>query len=190
MSASYLPFGRDLEEADWLHLGSDERVLWSGRPSRLTIAVSVIGGLLLGLAGIAATWWALGWAADAGVPDWFGYLPLLVALAGVGWAGYVYLHWLRLLYVLTDEEIYVKRGLVSRDVTQIRLDRVQNTTFEQSMVERVFRYGDVSIYTAGTSTDDVCFRDVPNPQRVAGILTDLIGEHSEERRDRMLSQGV
>ncbi|WP_306060484.1 PH domain-containing protein [Natronococcus wangiae] len=53
-----------------------------------------------------------------------------------------YLCWLRLLYVITDEEIYVKYGLISRDITQVRLDR-ENTAYDQSILERVLSFGDV-----------------------------------------------
>jgi uncharacterized membrane protein YdbT with pleckstrin-like domain len=98
---------------------------------------------------------------------------------GVAVAGLVYLNWLRLLYVITDEEVYVKEGLVSRDVTQVRLDRVQNTAFEQSVRQRVLGYGDVRLYTAGTNTEDITFERVPGPEQVSQLVTELLSERAE-----------
>ncbi|NKE35255.1 PH domain-containing protein [Natronococcus sp. JC468] len=162
----------ELASADWLHLTEGERVRWAGRPSWLTIAVSVAAGVGVALVGIVLTVWLSG----TNVPSWLVYLPLALVLVGAGRVCLTYLNWIRLLYVITDEEIYVKRGLVSRDVTQIRLDRIQNTAYNQSVLQRLFSYGDVMIYTAGTSTEDVTFHGVPDPERVKQTLTRLLSE--------------
>ena len=168
----------NVEDADWLHLTEDENVQWSGRPSRFTILFAIIGGLLFVLGGIVGTLVLLSVLDGQALPAWVGFLPLVLTLVGAGIVGKTYLEWLRLLYVITDEEIYVKHGLVSRDVTQIRLDRVQNTAYEQTILERMLSFGDVRIYTAGTSTEDLTFRDVPDPERIKSTLTRLLSEQS------------
>jgi hypothetical protein len=38
-------------------------------------------------------------------------------------------------------------------------------------------YGDVEVFTAGTSTHDIVFESVPDPVRVTEILTTLLGKH-------------
>lgn len=168
-----------VEDTDWLHLSQDEEVRWSGRPSRYTIALAVLGGIALAVLGIVLTLWALPVADDAFVPRWVGYAPLVLTAIGLGVALTTYLNWLRLLYVITDEEIYVKRGLISRDVTQVRLDRVQNTAYNQSILERLLSYGDIYVYTAGTDTDDISFQNVPRPDQVKNTLTELLSEQGQ-----------
>lgn len=175
----------DVESANWLHLTEDETVQWTGRPSRFTIAVAILGGITLAILGLVLTIWLRTQTSLAGAPAVVGYLPLVLTALGIGWAGTVYLDWLRLLYVITDDVIYVKHGLVSRDVTQIRLDRVQNTSFEQSILERFLRYGDVQIYTAGTGTEDLTFRNVPNPEQVCQLLTVLLSDRPEMDGDAL-----
>lgn len=175
-----------VENADWLHLSEEETVRWTGRPSRYTIALAVIGGTVLGILGIVLTLWLLPIAADAVVPRWFGYGPLVFTAAGLWLAVGTYLNWVRLLYVITDEEIYVKHGLVSRDVTQVRLDRIQNTAYNQSILQRILGYGNIRIYTAGTSTEDLTFQNVPNPERIKGILTELLSEQSRSNDGRRM----
>lgn len=173
-----------VEDADWLNLSEREKVRWSGRPSRYTIALAVIGGAILAVLGIGVTLRFLPVAADAFVPDWFGYFPLALTVVGIWIAVRAYLNWVRLLYVITDEEIYVKHGLISRDVTQIRLDRVQNTAYEQSILQRLLSYGDVRVYTAGTNTEDITFANVPQPVAVKRILAELLSEQARQSGDR------
>lgn len=171
-----------VENADWIQLDDDEEVLWTGRPSLYTILVAVIGGLLIAIVGIVFTILLSRAIESRNLPALLGYLPLLLTVAGVAWAALAYLNWLRLLYVITSSEIYVKYGLVSRDVTQIRLSRIQNTTFEQSVLQRLLGYGDVRIYTAGTGTDDIHFNDVPDPETVTQLLSDVM--RPEDTKDR------
>ena len=112
-----------------------------------------------------------------------GYLQLLLTVAGIGWAALAYLNWLRLLFVITSSEIYVKYGLVSRDVTQIRLSRIRNTTFELSVIQRLFGYGDVRIFTAGSGTDDLHFGDIL--EAVTQLLSEVMGsQDTKEQRRR------
>ncbi len=170
-------FAETVEDADWLHLGDEEEIRWTGRPSKFTIALALALAALVTVLGFVASALLAAWT---DLPNWATVIPLLVMFAGIGWAIAVYLDWLRLLYVITDEQIYVKHGLISRDVTQIRLDRVQNTAYEQTIPERFLSYGDVNIYTAGTSTEDVTFRSVPNPERVKRTLTQLLSDRGRE----------
>lgn len=167
-----------VEDADWMHLTEGEQVRWVGRPSRLTIAPRLAFATLFAIAGVALTIWLVPTVDSA----WLTNAPLLMTAIGAAVAGLTYLDWLRLLYVVTDEEIYVKYGLVSRDVTQVRLDRVQNTAYDQSIAERLLSYGTVRVYTAGTSTEDLVFENVSNPERVKGTLTELQSEQSKRRR--------
>lgn len=170
----------NVEQADWLHLTDGEAVRWTGRPSRLTLVPSLTVALLLVAVGIALTAIGRPVVAGRGWPVVLGYLPLVIVLIGVGYGVVVYLHWLRLLYVITDEEIYVKIGLVSRDVTQIPLARVQNTSYSQSVLERLLSFGDIDVYTAGTHTEDVTLENVPNPERIKAILTAQLSDRHAE----------
>lgn len=170
-------FAETVEDADWIHLGEDEEIRWTGRPSKFTIALTLALAALVAISGFVASALLAAWT---DLPGWATAVPLLAMFGGIGWGIAVYLDWLRLLYVITDEQIYVKHGLISRDVTQIRLDRVQNTAYEQTIPERFLAYGDVQIYTAGTSTEDVTFRSVPNPERVKRTLTRSLSDRGRE----------
>lgn len=107
----------------------------------------------------------------AGVPAWLPLVLVPVGLLTIGWA---YLKHTSTRYLITTEEIYRKTGLFDRDVAQIRLDRIQNTTVSQSFRQRLFSYGDITIYTAGSDTLNIILDDVPKPDRVNRVLTEGI----------------
>jgi uncharacterized membrane protein YdbT with pleckstrin-like domain len=71
--------------------------------------------------------------------------------------------WWSTNYVLTTERIVVRRGLIARSGTEIPLEQVTNVLFSQSVVERMLRYGDVTIEAAGSQGRSE-FHDVPDPE--------------------------
>lgn len=172
-----------LADADWLHLTDGEEIRWTGRPSRYTIAASLIVAGALVVAGVAITFWLVPLADGGEVPDWLGFAPLLLTLYGVVRGTATYLNWRRHLYVITDEGVYVRYGLVSRDITQVPIDRVQNSSFDQSMLQRALSFGDVHIFTAGSSTEDLTFENVPNPHVVSEALTVTQSEQRERQQE-------
>lgn len=158
--------------ADWLRLGDGERIVWHGQPSLYRIwdslvlaAVLAVGGLVL-VGGVVQV--------DPDVP-WFARLSplaLLVLAAAIGASAY--LRWRSVHYVVTSNEVYRKSGNLSRDVAQVRIDSIQNTTYEQSAIQRLLGYGDVRLYTAGSGTMDLVLADVPDPAGVSAVVGDRL----------------
>ena len=156
---------------DWVTLTDGESVVWSGRRTLwayadrlLLAAVAAVAGVALPLASplrvdpVTVT--------VATVPSALGGLGVAVVL--VGWA---LLGRASVRYLVTDEEVYVKRGLLSRTVRNLRLEQVQNTSFSQSLLGRVLSYGDVRFDTAGGGGSEVTFRAVPDPRTVLATVT-------------------
>lgn len=171
----------DLEDADWIHVTDEDQIQWLGRPSRYTIAVSLVVAAVLAAGGVALSYGALPIVERRGLPLWVGLIPLSLTLVGISSGLRTYLSWVRHLYVITDEEIYVRDGLLSREITQVPLERVQNASFDQSLLERLLSFGNVHIFTAGSSTEDLTFESVPNPQDVAETLTNTQSEQRDQR---------
>ncbi len=70
-------------------------------------------------------------------------------------------------YSITNQRLTIQTGILSRDVHQTRLERIQNVNSSQSLFERLLRIGTVEFDTAGESQYDFAFRGVSNP---AGIV--------------------
>ncbi|ELY50022.1 PH domain-containing protein [Natronorubrum bangense] len=154
---------------DWFHISDDEDVVWESRPHPITMGLGLPVGVGIALVGLILTGWT---ATDsAGLLTIVG---LLIAVAGIGLAFARYLVWTNTRYVITSSELYKKHGVVSRDVTQFRLDRVQNTSLSQSAVGRALGYGDLTVYTAGSGDPELVFERVANPERASRLLSDQL----------------
>lgn len=150
----------------WLTLVEDEEVLWRGHPSRYAHLAGYGLGLGVAVVGIAL---AIG-GVRAGVmigPVTGSIVGLALAVAGAGIAGLEHLRRASTHYVLTNKHVYKKRGILSRDVDPIRLDRIADFEYSQSAVDRLLGIGEVRIMTAGTGGKDVVLEDVPSVQTVA-----------------------
>ena len=66
-------------------------------------------------------------------------------------------------YVLTTERIIVRRGMIARTGTEIPLESVVNVLFAQTVWERLLRYGDVTLESAGVQGRSV-LDDIPDPE--------------------------
>jgi uncharacterized membrane protein YdbT with pleckstrin-like domain len=149
----------------WVTLTSDERVIWKGHPSIWLIGWLII--LSLGITGLGIVGFVL-------LDDILQLLSLIPIAIGVLFFIRAYLsHW-SVYYILTTDEVYKKTGLLSRSVINIRLDRIQNTSFTQSFIERLMKYGTIEIDTAGTGGTELVLYAVPKPEEVNGRLTEQL----------------
>ena len=71
-------------------------------------------------------------------------------------------------YVVTDDALYVKRGVLTRSVTQANLETVQNSSFEQDITGSIFGYGAVTFEIAGG--DDLSFRAIDDPRSIRALV--------------------
>jgi uncharacterized membrane protein YdbT with pleckstrin-like domain len=69
-------------------------------------------------------------------------------------------------YRITDRRLNIKRGIISREVQETRLERVQNVNFNQGIIERILQIGDVDFDTAGSGDYDFVFAGVAQPEDV------------------------
>lgn len=60
-------------------------------------------------------------------------------------------------YAVTTQRLYIRRGILSKNVQQTRIGRVQNVNTRQTVFERVLRVGTVDFDTAGTDDSDFRF---------------------------------
>ncbi len=66
-------------------------------------------------------------------------------------------------YVLTNERMIVRGGIISRKGTEIPLENVNDVHFSQTPLERLLGYGDVIIESAGTRGQSHLY-DIPRPE--------------------------
>ena len=139
-----------------LHPG--EQIVFEGHPSWRGVLSFYLKGLL-GAIVIGAILWL---ATSAAV----GIIAFVVVMALVILVGF----FVRMAthYMITDQRLRIRRGILSKRVQQTAIDRVQNVNTDQSFIDRMLRVGAVDFDTAGTDDSDFTFRGVSDP---ADIVT-------------------
>src|SRR3954462_36029 len=141
-----------------LHPG--EEIVFDGHPSwRATLGFYVVGFVAAVAAGIVA-----GIAAGNGIGVTGGVVALAIVLVA-GFVRRVGTH-----YMVTNQRLRIRRGILARRVQQTQLDRVQNVNTDQSVFERVLRIGTVDFDTAGTDDSDFTFRGIAEPADVVAAV--------------------
>ena len=106
---------------------------------------------------------------------WVGSGVLLVIVLLVGW-----LKKLQTLYIVTDERIHIRQGILSRRDHSTTHARVQNVNSTQGIIDRILGTGDVDFDTAGSDDFEFRFYAVRHPEQ----LVRLVAEVEAQSRDR------
>jgi uncharacterized membrane protein YdbT with pleckstrin-like domain len=144
-----------------------EQVFFHGHPSWRAILSFYIKGVLLAiLAGVIAGIVTRISSNSVSVP-WVGTV-VAIGLVIMVLAGLVMR--LRTTYTITSQRLTIVTGLVSRDLHEARLDRVQAVNSRQSLLERVLQVGTVDFDTAASADYAFAFRGVSDPEEIVRIV--------------------
>jgi uncharacterized membrane protein YdbT with pleckstrin-like domain len=149
-----------------LRLHPGERILFEGHPSWRAILAFYLKGfvitlvicLIAGLVGAGA-----------------GFVSLL-AVVGVAVTVLVgFVKRVATTYTITDRRLNIKRGIISREVQETRLERVQNVNFSQGVFQRLLQVGDVDFDTAAGDDYNFIFFGVADPADVVHTVDQATG---------------
>ena len=137
--------------------------MFAGHPSWRSIIAFYVKGLL----GVLIVAFGVGVGTNIANGDTDSGLVALVAVVGVaivviaGFIKRVTVH-----YTITTRRLHIKRGIVSREIQETRLERVQNVNYDQSVLQRLLQVGDVDFDTAAGDDYNFVFAGVANPDEV------------------------
>jgi uncharacterized membrane protein YdbT with pleckstrin-like domain len=148
-----------------LNLSPGEQVIFEGHPSwRAILGFYLKGIALAAVVGAIATFFV----SDATV-----FLIVLVIVGLTVLAGFV--KRVATTYTITDRRLNIKRGIVSREIQETRLERVQNVNYRQSVFQRIVQIGDVDFDTAATDDYNFIFAGVADPGDVVHSVDQATG---------------
>ncbi len=104
------------------------------------------------------------------------FLVVLVIVAVTVVAGFV--KRIATTYTITDRRLNIRRGIVSREVQETRLERVQNVNYKQSVYQRLVQVGDVDFDTAAGDDYNFVFAGVADPQDVVHRVDQATGANA------------
>jgi uncharacterized membrane protein YdbT with pleckstrin-like domain len=152
-----------------LHPGED--VVYEGHPTWRALLAFYLGGLLL--AAVIGVVVAL--AASVALGVLCGVVCALLVLV----VGFV--RRIGTTYMVSNQRLYIRRGILAKRVQQTRIDRVQNVNTNQRILERVLRFGTVDFDTAGTDDSDFRFVGIANPDGVVAAIDTAQREAAQSR---------
>src|SRR3972149_11295721 len=138
-----------------------EGLVWQGRPSWRSMLAFYLKWGLLSLVPLIVVLVVVG-LTDTDWPIWVGIVitaALLAIVLIIGW-----IRRIETLYTVTDQRILIRKGILSRSEKSAHIDRVQNVTTTQSVLDRILQVGDVDFDTAGTDHYEVKFAGVDGPR--------------------------
>src|SRR4051795_11931917 len=143
-------------------LAPGEQIMFQGHPSWRSILGFYIKGLLV----VLVIAFLVGLGTDiAGETD----TGLVVIIAIVGVAIVILAGLIKRItthYTITTRRLHIQRGIISRDIQETRLERVQNVNYNQSPLERLLQVGDVDFDTAAGDDYNFIFVGVADPSDV------------------------
>jgi uncharacterized membrane protein YdbT with pleckstrin-like domain len=150
-----------------MELRSGEHELYQGRPSWRAL----MGFYVLGLGLAVVVFVILGLLADnMGIG-----VAIAVAIAVLTLViGYV--RRIATKYLITTQRLRISRGILRKKVQETRLERVQNVNYEQGVIDRILRVGNVDFDTAGTDDSEFRFEWVNNPEGVVRAVDQAVEE--------------
>jgi uncharacterized membrane protein YdbT with pleckstrin-like domain len=140
-----------------------EVIYFHGHPSWLSLAALLIKGVFVcvvagAVAGIVS-------AITSGRVQ-IGWIVIVVVVVFVLLLAVAQLRRVQTTYSITNRRLTIESGLLSRELHQTRLERVQNVTATQSLTQRIVRIGTVDFDTAGESEFDFAFTGVRDPRGI------------------------
>jgi uncharacterized membrane protein YdbT with pleckstrin-like domain len=119
------------------------------------LVVAVLAGVIAGLLTSAT-----GRSVDVA---WVTGAVLIVFLVVLAWG---FVRRLATTYTITNRRLTIRSGLLSRELHECRLERVQNVNSRQRLLERMLGVGTVDFDTAAGAAYDFSFRGVDDPGRI------------------------
>lgn len=160
-------------------LGQDERIVMEMRPHWRSLIVP--GLILLGSVMVSSYL--------ASVLDGSGLLVrtmrTIVIASGIllilGWSVRPFLQWLSTDYVFTDRRIIVRTGVLRRIGRDMPLSRVNNVTYDKTLVERILNCGTLSVQSAAEQ-GSLIIASVPDVEAMQREVYRLFEEDDARRR--------
>jgi uncharacterized membrane protein YdbT with pleckstrin-like domain len=146
-------------------LNSDETVAldlhphwWYFFEAAAALAVSIVAGIVIRV------------LLDAGnTRKYLGYIALAAIALSAIWLIVRYVKWVTTNFVITNDRIIFRQGVIAKSGIEIPLNRVNNVNFNQSIFERMLGAGDLLIESGGEDGQQR-FTDVRKPQNVQNLI--------------------
>jgi membrane protein YdbS with pleckstrin-like domain len=155
-----------------LHPG--EQVIFEGHPSWRGILAFYIKGVLIAV--VVGAIVALVSNISGDTDKALVFFVVLVIIGVTVLVGFI--KRVATTYTVTNRRLNIKRGIISREIQETRLERVQNVNYQQSAIQRLLQVGDVDFDTAAGDDYNFIFAGVADPAEVVHQVDEATGAHA------------
>lgn len=164
----------DVRGAEWLGLGTDEEIVWVGKPSKYTMIPLIACGPAIML-GALLQWYLLEF------PMNLDRLALLLVPVGLAVSVFWFYRWATTYYVVTTHGLHQRVGIFTGRTHPVEYHNIEEVfVYEQPVVGSAFGFGDVRVYTASASVPAVNFKKIDHPHDVKQEIRDRIPQDTTE----------
>lgn len=153
-------------------LAEHESIVFDLKPHFIAVIPSILWTILAVAAGIAVDVYAEGLVTTIAV--------ILIAIAWMLLAIPPFLRWQFTLFVLTTDRLITREGVIAKRSKEIPLERINDVAFNQTVLERMLKAGDLLIESAGETGQNRIY-NVRDPEKVQLAIY----KESEKNQDRM-----
>lgn len=142
---------------------------------------SVIAAVALGIV-------VLVWDSESGVRTGVTWLVVISIFVAIAWLVVRYLTWSTTHFVITNDRVIFRAGVLAKSGIEIPLERVNTVHFNQSIFERIVGAGDL-VVESGAEDGQQRFTDIRHPdavQREIHVQKDL----NQRRRSAFHAPGT
>lgn len=107
-------------------------------------------------------------------------IVVVAVLVLLRWSLWPFLRWMTTRYVLTNRRVVIRTGVLSRSGRDIPLTRVNDVSFQHSVIDRMLRCGTLTIESAGEH-GQVVLPEVPTVE----LVQRQVLRHAEEEALRV-----
>lgn len=113
------------------------------------------------------------------------WIAIILILSTAAWTIQRYVGWVSTNFVVTNQRVIFREGIITKTGIEIPLDRVNTVHFSQRLIERMLGAGDLMIESAGTDGQQQ-FTDVRDPSRVQRLIHQQMELREQHRLGRQL----
>ncbi|MBP1757229.1 MAG: Bacterial rane flanked domain [Firmicutes bacterium] len=85
-------------------------------------------------------------------------------------------------YIVDDDRLTLKIGLLNTHVNDVLLYRILDVKLGQSLFQKMFGVGTITLFTADKSQDQIRLINIKHPEKVRRYLGQLVEQERESRR--------
>lgn len=105
-----------------------------------------------------------------------GFLILVALIPAVGLGAILLIRWyircLGTTLTITDQRTTLRKGILSKSLTEVWHANVRNVQIDQTLGQRLFGVGRLAISSAGQSGMEIDVEGIPNPDRAKRFIDD------------------